>query len=178
MIRKKFDFTCDLVRDWSRLISGQTLWKHSEGIDKDLRILLADEESKVTIYVARDTVPNRRAVHEIIADTKKTPMRDRLVRLRTIWIPQDFDADKPEDRETISQVLTERLTRDLLISILLGGASAKDVQVVGAQGATPGLSLAVIESIATNGFLNFPDLAKRLSVSPTLVRNRVPILAA
>lgn len=32
--RKKFDFTCDLVRDWSRLISGQTLWKHSEGIDK------------------------------------------------------------------------------------------------------------------------------------------------
>lgn len=35
--RKKFDFTCNLVRDWSRLISGQTLWKHSEGIEKDLR---------------------------------------------------------------------------------------------------------------------------------------------
>ncbi|WP_432587365.1 HTH domain-containing protein [Streptomyces sp. HD1123-B1] len=176
--RKKFDFTCDLVRDWSRLISGQTLWKHSEGIDKDLRILLADEESKVTLYVARDTISNRRAVQEIISDTKKTPMRDRLSRLRTIWITQDFDADKEEHREVVSEVLRERLAKDLLISTLLGGASPRDVEAVGAQSGIPGLSLAIVESIATRGFVNMPDLAKRLDVSATTVRNRVQLLAA
>lgn len=176
--RKKFDFTCDLVRDWSRLVSGQTLWKHSEGIDKDLRILLSDDESKVTLYVARDTVQNRRTVHEIIADTKKTPMRERLSRLRTIWIPQDFDADSQVHRETISQVLTERLTKDLLISVILGGVSSRDIDAVGSQGGIPGLSLAIVESIAREEFVNMPNLAKRLAVSPSTVRGRVQVLAA
>ncbi|MGI5349920.1 hypothetical protein ACQEU8_17300 [Streptomyces sp. CA-250714] len=176
--RKKFDFTCDLVRDWSRLVSGQTLWKHAEGIDKDLRILLADEESKVTLYVARDTVKNRSTVHEIITDAKKTPMRDRLQRLRTIWIPQDFDSDKEEHRETVNQVLKERLSKDLLISIILGGFSSKDFDPVGSQSGIPGLNLAIIESIARKGFFNMPDLAKRISVSATTVRNRVHVLAA
>ncbi|MYT13347.1 MULTISPECIES: HTH domain-containing protein [unclassified Streptomyces] len=176
--RKKFDFTCDLVRDWSRLISGQTLWKHSEGIDKDLRILLSDDESKITLYVARDTTSNRRTVHEIISDTKKTPMRERLARLRTVWIPSDFDADKEEDRETVWQLLTERLTRDLLISVILGGVSVRDIEAVGMRGRTPGLSLALIESIASDGFVSVPNLARRLSVSTTMVRNRIQLLAA
>ncbi|MFE5913574.1 MarR family transcriptional regulator [Streptomyces wedmorensis] len=176
--RKKFDFTCDLVRDWSRLISGQTLWKHTEGIDKDLRILLADGESKVTLYVARDTVQNRRTVHEIVSDAKNTPMRDRLHRLRTIWIPQDFDADKEFDRDTVTNVLKERLAKDLLIAIILGGVASKDFDAVGAQGGIPGLNLAVIESIAKDGFFNMPDLAKRLGVSASTVRGRVQVLAA
>lgn len=128
--------------------------------------------------MARDVTSNRRTVHEIVSDIKKTPMRDRLARLRTVWIPSDFDADKETDRETISEVLTERLTRDLLVSVILGGVSAKDIEAVGPQGGIPGLSLAVIESIAREGFVNMPDLAKRLSVSPTTVRNRVQILAA
>ncbi|MGA5727079.1 hypothetical protein ACPCI1_00365 [Streptomyces seoulensis] len=176
--RKKFDFTCDLVRDWSRLISGQTLWKHSEGIDKDLRILLSDEESKITLYVARDTTSNRRTVNEIVSDVKRSPMRDRLARLRPIWIPSDFDADKEEDRRTVTELLTERLTRDLLVSVILGGVSKRDIEAAGFQGGTPGLGLVVIESIAREGFVGMPDLARRLSVSTTTVRNRVQILAA
>lgn len=176
--RKKFDFTCDLMRDWSRLISGQTLWKHSEGIDKDLRILLSDEESKITLYVARDTTSNRRTVHEIASDVKRTPLRDRLARLRTIWIPSDFDADKEQDRSTIAELLTERLTRDLLLSVILGGVSAKDIESAGFQGGIPGLGLAVIESIARQGFVGMPGLARRLSVSTTTIRSRVQIFAA
>jgi hypothetical protein len=35
--RKKFDFACVLHRDWDRSLVGQTLWKHTEGIDKDIR---------------------------------------------------------------------------------------------------------------------------------------------
>ncbi|MFE0894232.1 MarR family transcriptional regulator [Streptomyces rochei] len=176
--RKKFDFTCNLVRDWSRLISGQTLWKHSEGIEKDLRILLADEESKVTLYVARDTMANRRVVQEIVDDTKKTPMRQRLNRLRTIWVTPDFDADRDEHREMISDMLKERLAKDLLLSVILGGVSARDFQEVVARSGIPGLNLALMRAIARDGFFNMPDLAKRLSLSPTTVRNRVHILAA
>ncbi len=29
--RRKFDFACDLIRDWTRPLVGQTLWKHTEG---------------------------------------------------------------------------------------------------------------------------------------------------
>ncbi|MFC9428309.1 MarR family transcriptional regulator [Streptomyces sp. NPDC056987] len=176
--RKKFDFTCNLVRDWSRLISGQTLWKHSEGIDKDLRMLLADEESKVTLYVARDTMKNRRVVQEIVDDTKRTPMRPRLDRLRTIWVTSDFDSDLEDHRDMVSGILKERLTKDLLLSVILGGISARDFQEVVARSGIPGLNLAVIEAIGRDGFFNMPDLAKRLSLSPTTVRNRVHILSA
>ena len=30
-----FDFACVLAETWEYLLNGQTLWKHSEGIDKD-----------------------------------------------------------------------------------------------------------------------------------------------
>lgn len=38
--RKRFDLSCLLERDWTRPLVGQVLWRHSSGIDKDLRTLL------------------------------------------------------------------------------------------------------------------------------------------
>lgn len=132
----------------------------------------------MTLYVARDTMANRRVVQEIVDDTKKTPMRQRLNRLRTIWVTPDFDADRDEHREMISDMLKERLAKDLLLSVILGGVSARDFQEVVARSGIPGLNLALMRAIARDGFFNMPDLAKRLSLSPTTVRNRVHILAA
>ncbi|GLX96215.1 DeoR family transcriptional regulator [Herbidospora sp. NBRC 101105] len=175
--RKKFDFTCELKRDWSRALSGQTLWRHSEGIDKDLRILLSDDETKISLYVARDTTSNHRATWEIIEDFKKTPLRDRLSRLRIIWIPSNFDSDKEDDRTAVSRHLQERIAKDLLVSTILGGVSSTDISHL-LGGGISGLNLALIESIARAGFVNMPNLAERLHVSTTTVRNRVHILAA
>ncbi|WP_169750055.1 DeoR family transcriptional regulator [Streptosporangium amethystogenes] len=176
--RKKFDFTCELVRDWSRLVSGQTLWKHTEGIDKDLRTLLSDGDSKITLYIARDTIQNRRTVWEIVEDTKKTPLKERLSRLRVIWITPTFDADQEVDRDTVTNILKERLTNDIIIATVLGGISERDVERFFPLGGMIGINLAIAESIARQGFINMTNLAERLSLSPTTIRGRVHILAA
>jgi len=45
--RKRFDFSCLLERDWTRPVAGQVLWRHTDGIDKDVRTLLTDTESEI-----------------------------------------------------------------------------------------------------------------------------------
>jgi hypothetical protein len=91
--RRRFDFACDLATSWKRVVAGQTIWKHAEGIDKDIRILLADNESNVLVYVARSTVKNKSTLGEVISDFKRTSLGDRIPRLRVFWVPPEFDAD-------------------------------------------------------------------------------------
>jgi hypothetical protein len=57
--RKKFDFACNLTRDWNRLVVGQTLWKHTEGVDKDIRTMLTDSNADIWTYIVRHNVKNR-----------------------------------------------------------------------------------------------------------------------
>ena len=60
--RKKFDFSCIMAENWDYSLDGQTLWKHTEGIDKDVRTLVTASNSQITAYVARDTVKNPRGI--------------------------------------------------------------------------------------------------------------------
>ncbi|PXX53414.1 hypothetical protein DFR70_12725 [Nocardia tenerifensis] len=50
--RRKCDFACELDRDWSRPLVGQTLWSHIEGVDKDIRTILLNSEAEICVYVA------------------------------------------------------------------------------------------------------------------------------
>lgn len=128
--RRRLDFSCDLVNNWKRIVAGQTIWKHSEGIDKDVRMLLSDQESECLVYLARDTINNRRIIHEAMSDYKKTPLVDSLPRLRVFWVPEGFDADKEDDRKIVYQDLKRSISDDLLLSIVLGGISLSDIRTV------------------------------------------------
>jgi hypothetical protein len=127
--RKRFDFSCNVTRDWTRAISGQTLWKHDrDGIDKDLRTLLTDDDSLATVYVARDSVAVRGRVDEILQDYRRTALASSLSKLRILWVPGDFDADDERSRGVVREALRREVYRDLLLKVVLGGLTAPDVK--------------------------------------------------
>src|SRR5215469_8878949 len=70
--RRKFDFACELKRDWSRPLVGQTLWNHTAGVDKDLRTMLLDSDAEICVYVARDTVKAHRLLSEAMKDFRSS----------------------------------------------------------------------------------------------------------
>lgn len=171
--RKRYDFSCDLVNNWKRVASGQTLWKHVEGIDKDIRILLSDSESDVLIYVARNTMKNKATLHEVVSDYKKTFLRKKLTRLRVFWVPENFDADKEEDRNLIYRDLKESVSRDLLLSVVLGGITRRDVQHFATWSGTVGATLAVLVELDRAKFSNYASLANSLNVGTSLIKDRI-----
>ncbi|MBD1807837.1 hypothetical protein H6F98_20630 [Microcoleus sp. FACHB-SPT15] len=174
--RKKFDFACIFCRDWDRPLIGQTLWKHTEGIDKDIRSLLVDVESDIWAYVVRDNVRNRSLFHEVIQDYKKTEYSRNLFKLKVFWIPQDFDADDEQERETIGNILQNSIVDDLLFNVIFGNLTATDIRIFLNTSGRFGLNLAVLYEIAVNGFLNYPALSKRLEVSSGSLREKVFML--
>jgi hypothetical protein len=170
--RKRFDFSCDLARNWKRIVSGQTLWKHTDGLDKDIRILLAELEADVLIYIARDTIRNRSHLREVISDFRLTELRERLSRLRVFWIPEGFDADYEDHRELIYAMLQDSVSTDLLLEIVLGGITKKDVQVLADSGGTVGSNLMTLVEIERSGFMGYTGLGKLLHVSAGVVKDR------
>jgi hypothetical protein len=171
--RKKFDFACVLQRDWKRPLIGQTLWKHSEGIDKDIRMMLAETESDIWAYVARDTVKNRAILHEVIQDFRRSRYSDELFRLKILWIPQDFDADSDSDRKTVSQILQSTVVEDILFNTVFGNLTSDDIRLFLNATGILGLSLAILYEVATQGFFNYSELSKRLQVSAAPLRERI-----
>lgn len=171
--RKKFDFACVFYRDWDRPLIGQTLWKHSEGVDKDIRSFLAEAESDIWAYVVRDNIKNRSLFHEVIQDYKKTAYNKNLFKLKVFWIPQDFDADNDYARETVGNILQSSIADDLLFNVIFGNLTATDIRIFLSDSGTYGLNLAVLYEIATNGFLNYPNLSKRVGVSAGALREKV-----
>jgi hypothetical protein len=171
--RKRFDFACVLQRDWNRPLVGQTLWKHSEGIDKDVRTMLSDTDADIWAYVARDNVKNRATLHEVVRDFRYTKYRDELFRLRVIWIPEDFDADKEDDRVTVGDVLKASVVQDILFNVVFGNLSTDDIRFFLNATGRIGLNLAVLHHVAIQGFVNYPDLSKRLEVSAGPLRERI-----
>src|SRR4051812_43655330 len=73
--RRRFDFACVLHRDWNRPLVGQTLWKHTAGVDKDIRMMLTDTEADLWCYVLRDTVQHRALLHEVMNDYRRSEHR-------------------------------------------------------------------------------------------------------
>lgn len=171
--RRTFDFACGLVRDWERSVAGQTLWKHVEGVDKDVRTMLADDEAEICLYVAQDTTRARNIFHEAIRDYRRSLSRARVWRLRVLWIPNDFDVDHEDDRASIVSILEEELTRDVLLNIVLGNISAEHVGHLVRSTGILGLDIALLAEIAFSGFLNISTTARALHVSPGPVRERI-----
>jgi hypothetical protein len=145
--RRKFDFACELTRDWSRPLVGQTLWNHTAGVDKDLRTMLLDPDAQICAYVARDTVKARRLLSEVTKDFRSSGVPVALHRLRVLWVPPDFDADDEEQRKVVTELLRDSVTRDILMNVVLGNLTAEDVRFFVRISGIAGLHLALLHEI-------------------------------
>jgi hypothetical protein len=162
--RKRFDFSCDLKKDWSKVVSGQTLWKHGgDGIDKDLRTLLHEEDIAAAVYIARHESRIRSRLAEVTQDYLRT-MPGSLSRLRVFWVPADFDADDEKSRQTVHNLLREEITKDLLLQVALGGLTSTDVTRF-ASSRRPGLPLAILSHVKKHGYRNHRHTAKALGAN-------------
>ncbi|MFF3819939.1 hypothetical protein ACFYYD_25670 [Streptomyces bluensis] len=161
--RKLFDFSCDLKRDWSKVVAGQTLWQHGgDGIDKDLRTFLNEEDIHAAVYIARHESKHRARFTEVTQSYLKGPYRDRLSRLRVFWVPPDFDASNDKHRESIYDVLKNEITKDLLLHVALGGLTPQDVTRF-ASSKRPGLPIAILSHVKKHGYRNHKHTAKELN---------------
>lgn len=174
--RKTFDFSCLLERDWSRPLVGQVLWKHIKGLEKDIRTLLADTESEVRVYIASDTIKHRTMFEEVVSDYRRTGRFNDLFRLKLIWVPSDFDADK-EERELVGEIVKSQIIEDILFNIVFGHINAENLELFLNVSGIFGLNLAILYDIATQGFLNISTLQKRLGVSPGPIREKLSLMA-
>jgi hypothetical protein len=162
--RKRFDFSCDLKKDWSKVVAGQTLWKHDgDGIDKDLRTLLHEQDIAAAVYVARHQSRSRARLAEVTQDYLRT-MPGSLSRLRVFWVPADFNADDEKSRTTVHNLLKEEITRDLLLQVALGGLTLPDVTRF-ASSRRPGLPLMILSHVKKQGYRNHRHIAKALDVN-------------
>lgn len=165
--RKKFDLSCLLERDLSRILVGQTLWNHARGIEKDIRTLLLDEESEIKVYLAKNDIKHYVLFDEIINDYKKSDVGKQLFKLKTIWLPEKFDADNLEHQQSMCSLLKNAIVDDILFNIVFGHLAAIDVNIFLDVSGIPGLNLNILYEIGTNGFINYPDLLKRLDMRST-----------
>jgi hypothetical protein len=173
--RRKFDFACELVRDWSRPLVGQTLWRHTAGVDKDLRTMLLDPDAEICAYVARDTVKAHRLLSEVMKDFRSSGVPVAPHRLRVFWVPQDFDADDEAQRELVAGLLREGVSRDILMNVVFGNLTAEDVRFFVRTSGVAGLHLAVLYVVSTppEPYLQTKDLAVQLGVSTGAIRERL-----
>ncbi|KAA5825428.1 hypothetical protein F1721_32850 [Saccharopolyspora hirsuta] len=176
--RRKFDFSCDLATSWKKLISGQTVWKHAEGIDKDIRTLLSDVESDVLVYIARDTIKNRSTLRESVSDFKNTALAEKISRLRVFWIPEGFDADREDHRILVYGDLKESISKDLLLYTVLGGISSGDIASFTNWCNASGRALGALVEIGRSGFQNNTALAKALEMRADRTKEWVILLSA
>jgi len=160
--RRKFDLSCVIERDWSRPLVGQVAWGNARGIDKDLRTLLADTDSEIKAYIARDSTPYRRAVAEIVGDFRRSNRFQDLFRLRVFWVPADFTADTEENRMVIGELLKDQIVSDLLMNVVFGNLSARDLRLFVVSGGILGLGVAILHYIAVHGFTNITAMVKDL----------------
>lgn len=173
--RRKFDFACELHRDWSRPLVGQTLWNHTSGVDKDVRTMLLDAEADICAYVARDTIKARRLLSEVIHDFRSSGSIVRPHRLRVFWVPEDFDADDESQRRLVTELLSEQVSKDILMNVVFGNLTAEDVRFFVRTSGLAGLHLALLFTISTAAeeYSRVRDLAEILQVSQGAIRERL-----
>ncbi|MEH1910752.1 MAG: hypothetical protein V7L05_14835 [Nostoc sp.] len=174
--RKKFDFACLLQRDFIRPLVGQTLWKHTEGIDKDIRTLIAASDSDIWAYIARDNIRNRALFYEVIRDFQQTEHRRDLYKLKLFWIPENFEVGSAQSEQIISFYLRDQIVNDVLMNVVFGKLTASDVRFFLNNTGIPGLHLAVLYDIANYGFISYTKVGRRLSTSTTTLRPRYQVV--
>ena len=174
--RGKFDIACMLTESWDYLLNGQTLWKHSEGIDKDLRTLLVASDAPLLTYVARDTTRHRSVFSEAMSDYRKVRDSQKFRHFRVFWVPFDFDADSEQERRLVESQLRHDITEDVLLNVLFGRLDSSRVHAAMMMHPSTeklGLELAVLHSIAVEGFTSLGWLSHKFHVSSGTVRERI-----
>ena len=137
--------------------------------------MLLDAEADICAYVARDTIKGRRLLSEALHDFRSGPNLARPHRLRVFWIPEDFDADDESQRNLVADLLTEQVSRDILMNVVFGNLNAEDVRFFVRTSGLAGLHLSIlfVISTASEEFSRIRDLAENLQVSQGAVRERL-----
>ncbi|MFF7563818.1 hypothetical protein ACFZB4_28060 [Streptomyces pseudovenezuelae] len=137
--------------------------------------MLLDAEADICAYVARDTIKARRLLSEALHDFRSGSDMARSHRLRVFWIPEDFDADDESQRDLVADLLTEQVSRDILMNVVFGNLTADDVRFFVRTSGLAGLhlSLLFVISTAAEEFSRIRDLAELLGVSQGAVRERL-----
>ena len=178
--RGKFDFACSLSENWQCLLDGQTLWKHPEGVDKDLRTLLITSDAPLVVYIVRDTKKHRSAFAEIRSDYQRNDNDKRPKYLKDIWIPQNFDADSEEAQQTVRSLLRKEIIEGILFNVLFGRLNASRVRATlltggfqGREARYQGLELAILHALAVDGFTSLRHMSQKMGISSNTLRDRI-----
>jgi hypothetical protein len=169
--RRRFDFSCRLERDWSRLLTGQAAWRHGSGIEKDVRTLLTDTESEIKAYVARDTLAHRRLLDETVADYRHVTTIEPF-RFKVFWVPSDFDADDEWHRNLVREKLKAEIVEDILFKVLFGEVDARSFRPLLDTTGRLDVILALLVHVAEYGMGSLAMPAAMLGVSPSTVERR------
>jgi DNA-binding Lrp family transcriptional regulator len=174
--RRKFDLSCVIERDWSRPLVGQVLWHHVEGVEKDLRTLLTDADSEIKLYVAQDHIRTRQLLSDVTTDFRRSAIGPDLFRLKVIWVPAAFDADRSRDCDTVTETVRAQIVDDVLLNVVFGNLAEENVRLFLTSSGMPGVNLALLHLIRSETQLNISDMAKRLDISAGPVREKLGIL--
>src|ERR1700754_2399101 len=77
--RRTFDYSCILLRDFSRPLISQVLWGHTEGIEKDIRTRVHDSFASIKVYVVKDLTRTRSRLEEIINSYRSNEATRKLL---------------------------------------------------------------------------------------------------
>src|ERR1700722_16946384 len=148
--RRKFDYGCMLLRDFSRPLVSQVLWNHLEGVDKDIRTLLFDGEAALKVYFVRDTVKARAKIDEILQSYRANQSTVKLLRgLRIIALPDGFDADSEAHQTWMKRHIHRSISTDLLFAVVFGKVNGFDVRTFSNHGGPFGLKFAALHEITS-----------------------------
>jgi len=178
--RRRFDYACLLLRDLSRAVVSQVLWRHEKGIDKDLRMLLHERDAAIKVYFVRDSLSARARIDEIMLDySRRDETRPLLRGLKLIFCPSDFDADRSKHTDFMNRFLLDIVMRDLLFGVVFGRLNRHDFETFLNHGGPLGLKFAVLDEITKHGLDHGPTFRDRLGYrTSSPIREATTMLAA
>ena len=164
--RRTFDYACLTKRDLARPLVAQVLWKHDEGLDKDIRTLLLDEQALIKVLAIQDRIRARATLDDILRSYRTHPELNRRLRgLKIFFIPAEFDADEEKQRDWLREHLRRSFSEDIAFAILFGGFTRRVFEVFMAHNGPFGLKYAVLDEIVKNGQTHMPTFKERLGYS-------------
>lgn len=164
--RRTFDYACLTRRDLARPLVAQVLWKHEDGLEKDIRTLLFDDESLIRVLAVRDATRTLATLEDILHSYRAHPELNRRLRgLKIFRIPAEFDADEEKEREWLREDLKRAFTQDIAFAILFGGFTRQVFTTFLAHNGPFGLKYAVLDEIVKNGQTHMPTFKERLGYS-------------
>ncbi|MBV9300986.1 MAG: hypothetical protein JOY53_02610 [Acidobacteriaceae bacterium] len=161
--RRTYDYSCLLMRDLDRPLVAQVLWQHDHGLEKDIRTLLFDSHALIKLYVMRDSARLRATIDDVLTSYRDDlTTRERLIGLKLIFVPPDFDADDETQRLWLRSYLLSTFSRDLEFGVAFGGFTRHSFDVFVAHQGPVGLKYAILHEICQNGLLRNPEFMERL----------------